>query len=191
MRETFVIFKSSYDAIKKLNQEDGYKVLMAVCEYGFNNNIVELDGISSIVFDLIKPVIDSSTKRYDASVENGKKGGAPKGNTNAKKQPELTKEQPKLTQELPNNNLNLNVVIQPENNLNKNKNMNMNKNKNENMNDNMNDNVELEIRDLMKSKKLSRTEAIKYINGLPSVEEIFIKAEEKRKEIFGVSFDDL
>ena len=48
----------------------------------------------------LKPTIDSSIKKYIQSVENGKKGGAPKGNNNASKQPKnnqkLTKEQPTI-----------------------------------------------------------------------------------------------
>ena len=43
----------------------------------------------------------------------------------------------------------------------------------------------------MYSKKMSKEEAINYINSLPSVEEIFIKADEKRKEMFGLSFDNI
>lgn len=39
------------------------------------------------LFALMKPSLDSAAKRYNASVANGKKGGAPSGNSNAKKQP--------------------------------------------------------------------------------------------------------
>ena len=45
----------------------------------------DLPPIVNSLFILMKPNIDSSNNRYSASVENGKKGGAPKGNQNAKK----------------------------------------------------------------------------------------------------------
>jgi hypothetical protein len=61
----------------------------------------EFTGIEKSFWIQIKATIDNSMKRYNTSIENGKKGGAPKGNNNAKKQPETTQEQPETTQEQP------------------------------------------------------------------------------------------
>lgn len=56
-----------------------------------------------MAFNFIKPQIDRNNRRY----ENGKKGGAPKGNTNAGKP---VKKQPKNNQKQPNVNENVNDI---------------------------------------------------------------------------------
>jgi DnaD/phage-associated family protein len=132
MRESFVFYKSFYEAIEKLPEEYQLEVIKAIMEYNFNGITPELSPIADAIFTLIKANLDSASARYDASVENGKKGGAPAGNQNAKKQP---KNNLKTTQKQPKNNLE-----QPKNNLEQPKN-NLNDNVNDNVNDNDNDNV--------------------------------------------------
>jgi len=58
--------------------------------------------------------IDRMTKKYLKDIENGKKGGAPKGNKNASKQPKIN---PNTTEEKPENNPQI-TRKQPENNPN-------------------------------------------------------------------------
>jgi hypothetical protein len=83
----FIFYRSFYEAIKKLeNVEDRCVIYQAICEYSFYGTDPILDGLKSIIWTLIKPQIDANIKkRIDA-----KKGGAPKGNNNAKKQPKTT-----------------------------------------------------------------------------------------------------
>jgi hypothetical protein len=188
MRETFVLRTEWYSNFEELEVKDKAELLDAIFLYNLDreSEINFTSPMSKMCWNFIRPTIDYHNKRYHASVENGKKGGAPKGNNNAKKQPKLTQEEPKTTQEQPIKN----NYKQPKNNLTDT--VTVIDTDIDIVNDIEIDTVfESEIKDLMKSKKLSRTEAIKYINGLPSVEEIFIKAEEKRKEIFGVTFDDI
>lgn len=73
----------------------------SLCEYSLNGiEPNELSPMANSLFILMKPNIDSSNRRYKASVENGKKGGAPKGNQNAKKQPKNNQtKQPKNKQD--------------------------------------------------------------------------------------------
>ncbi|WP_369944083.1 DUF6291 domain-containing protein [Listeria ivanovii subsp. ivanovii] len=73
----------------------------SLCEYSLNGiEPNELPPMANSLFILMKPNIDSSNRRYKASVENGKKGGAPKGNQNAKKQPKNNQtKQPKNKQD--------------------------------------------------------------------------------------------
>ena len=93
-RESIVFYRSFYEAISQLQDaETKNKVYEAVFEYGLNGNEIELTGIAGALFTAFKPQIDKNNKRY----ENSLKGGAPKGNSNAKKQPKTTKEQPKTT----------------------------------------------------------------------------------------------
>ena len=72
-----------------------------------------------MIFAQEKVILDNSRNRHNACIENGRKGGAPKGNQNAKKQPKTTKETTSDT-----------TRETSKNNLNKNKNENKNENKN-------------------------------------------------------------
>lgn len=55
----------------------------------------------------IRPNIDAAYRRRVASIANGRKGGAPKGNQNARKQPKTSQKQPK-------NNLDVDVDVYAE-----------------------------------------------------------------------------
>ena len=103
IRDSFVFYKSFYDAIKNIPKEDQLEVYNAICEYSFSGNIPEtLTGVAKAMFILMKPNIDNANARYKASVENGKKGGRPKKiKTQEKPNNNLDK-----TQEEPNGNLN-------------------------------------------------------------------------------------
>lgn len=71
---SFVFYASYYEAIKELNDTAKLEMFNAICEYALNDKLVELDGISKAIFNLVKPNLDSSISRYKASVSNGKKG---------------------------------------------------------------------------------------------------------------------
>ena len=110
-KETFVMYKSYIDAVNKLPEDkDKLELLLGICNYSmtgvepiFNSFIAEA------IFIAIKPSISNAKSRYQASVDNGKKGGAPKGNNNAKKkQPKTTQEQPNETTQ---NNLYVDVYV--------------------------------------------------------------------------------
>lgn len=98
--------------------------------------------VADAMFTLIKPNIDSATQRYEASVENGKKGGRPRKNENLEK----PNNNLAITQEKPKNNLK-----QPSNNL------------NDNVNDNDNDNYNYNYNaDAEKKEKESATPSLSH-----------------------------
>ena len=68
-KESFVFYKSFYEALQDLKEKDRVKVYDAICELALNNNEIKLIGLSKTIFTLIKPQIMANTKRY----ENGKK----------------------------------------------------------------------------------------------------------------------
>ena len=83
----FVFYKSFYEAVKQLqNAEDKCIIYQAICDYSFYDIEPTLEGITAIIWTLIKPQIDANIKKRN----DGKRGGAPKGNSNAKKQPKTT-----------------------------------------------------------------------------------------------------
>ena len=115
-KESFVFYKSFYEAIKNIPKEDQLELYTAICEYSFTDNVPDLpDGIAKAMFILMKPNIDSANARYRASVENGKKGGRPKKNKNLEKPNNNLDE----TQEEPKQNLNDNVDDNVDDNVNK------------------------------------------------------------------------
>ena len=102
MKESIVFYKSFYEAIKNIPQEEQLKLYNAIFDYSFTEKEPKIeDGIAKAMFILIKPNIDSANARYKASVENGKKGGRPKKETQEKPEKNLNK-----TQEEANKNLN-------------------------------------------------------------------------------------
>ena len=68
-KESFVFYKSFFDALQDLKDKDRLKVYDAICELALNENEVKLTGVPKTMFTLIKPQILANTKRY----ENGKK----------------------------------------------------------------------------------------------------------------------
>ena len=88
MADSFVFYKSFYEAIKSMPDEaEQAKAYKYICEYVFEEKEPRENNFARAMFYMVKVDIANANKRYNASVENGKKGGAPKGNQNAKKQP--------------------------------------------------------------------------------------------------------
>lgn len=78
---SFVFYSSFYEAISVLPAENQAHIYDAIFKFAFENIEVELDGVELAVFLLIKPQLIANRARY----ENGCKGGAPRGNQNARK----------------------------------------------------------------------------------------------------------
>lgn len=74
MRDSFVFYKSFYDAIKGLSSEIQSEIYTAIMEYSlYGNEVEDLKPIANSIFTLIKPQIEANIARY----ENGRKGGRP------------------------------------------------------------------------------------------------------------------
>lgn len=74
MRDSFVFYRSFYEACKELDAEEFKAFITAVCECALNEAETEIAGVPKILFTVAKPILQSNNKRY----ENGKKGGRPK-----------------------------------------------------------------------------------------------------------------
>ena len=123
-KDSFIFYRSFYEAIKDIPPEEQAAVFRAICEYALNGKKPKIKGTASGMFKLIVPQIDANNARY----ENGKKGGRPnkiKGSGD-----NLDKTKPK-----PNHNLD---ITKPKPNVNVNVNDNVNVNENENVNVNVN-----------------------------------------------------
>ena len=112
MRDTMIIYRSFFEAIRELPKENQAEIWNAVYELGLNGVEIELQGLSKTIFMLVKPQIEANLKRF----ENGKK---PKLKQN------ISKTESKVSQE----------QIKVEANNNNNNNVNNNKNLEERKND--------------------------------------------------------
>ena len=123
-RDSFIFYRSFYQALLPLSKRTQMEALLALLRYALDGEESEhLSPVVQSVFTLIKPQLDANNQRF----ENGRKGGAPKGNRNAlKKQPNQNLKQPNV-----NDNANDNI----------NNNANINDNINTNTNDNINDSL--------------------------------------------------
>lgn len=110
MRDSFVFYRSFYDAIKDLPRDVQGEIYTAIMEYSLYGKETEnLKPIARSVFTLMKPQIDVNNKRF----ENGKKGGRPKSGNEPDGNQEETKEKPSNnqseTESKPNVNDNVNA----------------------------------------------------------------------------------
>ena len=120
-RESFVFYRSFYDAILDLDAEQTRILLIAVCERALNWVDVEInDKVARMAMNLIRPQLDANTKRF----MDGQKWWqywhlwwAPKWNSNAGKTWENISKQPQwgskdnpsgVTKTTPNVNVNVN-----------------------------------------------------------------------------------
>ena len=115
MQQSFVFYKSFFDAIQLLKEKDRLAVYQTICDFAINNAEIKAENLSKsakMALVLIEPQLKANAIRYKSAVEKGKKGGRPKK-----------------------------AELLCENNLNDNVNDNENKNVNENLNENENENA--------------------------------------------------
>ncbi len=105
MRDSFIFYRSFYEAIKDLPQKECLECFQAICEYGLNGNVIEVKGkMSKIAMTLILPQLEANYKRY----ANGSKGGRPK-KTNGFENKKPNGYETKKPNKNVNNNENVNV----------------------------------------------------------------------------------
>lgn len=78
-RNSFVFYRSFYEAITMLRPKDRADVILAICEYALNGKEPALSGVPAALFLLVKPNLDANQRKY----ENGKKKGKSKLQANA------------------------------------------------------------------------------------------------------------
>ena len=95
IRDSFVMFKNWAEAIEALPEEYQLETYKAVVSYGLNGEIPQnLSAVSKAMLISFSKGMENSILRYNASVENGKKGGRPK-----KENLDITEDNQTITQE--------------------------------------------------------------------------------------------
>ena len=67
-RDSFIFYRSFYEAIKEIPPEDQLQVYKAISIYALEQKEISLTGIARAIFSLVKPQLDANYKKY----ENGK-----------------------------------------------------------------------------------------------------------------------
>lgn len=79
-RESFIFYRSFYDAIKCMPSEVQAEIYPAICEYALFGRVPKsLSDVAKGMFTLIKPNIDVNTARFVNGSKGGRKGNG-KGN---------------------------------------------------------------------------------------------------------------
>lgn len=108
MKDSFVFYRSFFEALKGMDKESQADCLMAIADYALNDTEPTLSPSVRMFFTLVKPQLDANKKRF----ENGSKGGRPKKPNNNQTE---TKTKPNnnqtITKQEPNVNDNVNVNV--------------------------------------------------------------------------------
>lgn len=112
-RDSFIFYRSYYEAMSGLKDKDKLQLFSAISELSLNNNDIKLTGICKNIFTAIKPQIVANSERY----ENGKKGGRPKKETIGFKKTKTIGYENKKPNENDNDNENVNENDNDNNNV--------------------------------------------------------------------------
>ena len=110
-KKSFIVYQSWREPFELLTESEKSQFISNLFKFNEGEEIILDTPMLKMFWTSIEYNLTENDKRYKTSVENGSKGGAPKGNKNASKQPK----QPNSTEEQPNqlsveqNNLNDNV----------------------------------------------------------------------------------
>jgi hypothetical protein len=90
-KKSFMFYVSWNEAIKKMDETQLRRFINNLCNYAEGKEII-IDGlVDEIMWSQVKPLLDYNETKRQKRIENGKKGGAPTGNSNAEKKSETTK----------------------------------------------------------------------------------------------------
>jgi len=105
MRDSFIFYRSFFEATKTLNTEQAADLYYAICSYALDREELELDNIQKALFSLIKPQLDANHKKW----ENG-----------CKKKQTISKPKAKQKQKRSKTQANVNVNDNVNDNVNEN-----------------------------------------------------------------------
>lgn len=74
-RDSFIFYRGWYEAIKLYPPEKQSELYSIIIEYALNGEQPTVDDLGiNVVFNMVKPLLDSNYKKY----QNGKLGGRPR-----------------------------------------------------------------------------------------------------------------
>ena len=129
IRDSFVMFKNWFEAIDALPEEFQLEAYKSLSKYGLTGIMPEdISPVTRAILISFSKGMENNIARYNASVENGKKGGRPKKEQTTEENQEPSceiknLEKPSITQDNqnePTQNLNVNVNVNDSVNVNEN-----------------------------------------------------------------------
>lgn len=90
-RDSFIFYRSFYEAIEQASDTDQLQIYRGIAQFALNGTEPEFTGLLQAVWLATKPILEANNRRYGNGCKGGvygKRGGAPKGNLNARKQPQ-------------------------------------------------------------------------------------------------------
>ena len=132
-KDSFILYMNWEDSFNLLSEGEKAQFITNLFLFHKGEEVILNTPMLSMFWKSIEFNLNRNIQRYETAVENGSKGGAPKGNKNALKEKYYDEEQPTNNQIQPRIK-----QIQPTNNLNDNDNDNGNVNGNVNVNANGN-----------------------------------------------------
>lgn len=95
-KNSFVVYHNYRETLEDLTDEQVGQLFRAIFNYAIDGKEPDFKGILSMAFKFIKKDLDVNLVKYEnickRNRENGQRGGAPKGNQNARKQPKQPKQ---------------------------------------------------------------------------------------------------
>lgn len=123
-RDSFVFYRSFFDAVEELDKEDRLAAFEAIVRYALDGTEEKQKGAVNAIMSVIKPLLDVSRQNY----LNGRKGGRPKKpNRNRTETEPKPNDNRNVTEPKPNHNR---TITEPKPNYNVNYNVNVNGNDN-------------------------------------------------------------
>ena len=117
MSKGVLIQASFYEAMQVLPDRERLQLYDGICAYTLEGILPEnLSPVAMSMFILMKPNIDSSAKKYSASVTNGKKGGRKAQNRNENQEEKPSENQSANQQQKPSENQSANLKEKPSQN---------------------------------------------------------------------------
>lgn len=118
MRESFIFYRSFYEALEGMDKESQADCLMTLARYALTGETGDMTPVVRMFFMMAKPQIDANNKRFENGCkggEFGKLGGRPRKTPIEEKEenenPKITPKKPlKNPTETPNVNDNVNVI---------------------------------------------------------------------------------
>lgn len=101
MRDSFVFYRSFYEALLEVDAETRAQAIDALCQYALNDTEPTLNGAASMFFKLVKPQVDANNRRH----ENGMRGGRPKTKTEPNENQTITKSEPNVNVNVNDNDI--------------------------------------------------------------------------------------
>lgn len=92
MRDSFIIYRSFYEAIIELDEKDQLSALKMICEYALNDvEQNDVKGMLGVVWKLTKPQLDSNSRKHAVGALGGRPKVEEKTNGYQNKKPMVSK----------------------------------------------------------------------------------------------------